>query len=65
MGKRTIGSGHPRPILRTKEIYFPQRKNVKGLRDKDRRYRIREKGKGAREREIECLSQSGTNTGSA
>jgi hypothetical protein len=33
------------------EIYLPKRNIGQGIRDKDRRYRTRERGKGTRERE--------------
>lgn len=32
------------------EIYLPKRNIGQGIRDKDRRYRTRERGKGTRER---------------
>uniref|UniRef100_A2AP18-5 Isoform 5 of 1-phosphatidylinositol 4,5-bisphosphate phosphodiesterase eta-2 n=1 Tax=Mus musculus TaxID=10090 RepID=A2AP18-5 len=44
-----VGPQHPRPILSTKGIYLPQRERGQGVRDKDRRWRVREKGKGTRE----------------
>ena len=43
-------------VLSTKEIYLPQRDRGQGIRDKDRRWRMREKGKGTRERGKEYLS---------
>jgi hypothetical protein len=37
-------------VLSTKEMYLLQRDSGQGIRDKDRRYRMREKGKGTQER---------------
>jgi len=42
-------------VLSTKEIHFPQKDKGHGLRDKDRRQGMREKGKGMRREEDICL----------
>lgn len=37
-------------VLSTKEIYLPQREKGHGIRDKDRRQKMRQREKGLRER---------------
>ena len=48
----SIGSGLPRA-----KIYLPERDSEQGIRDKDRRQRMREKGKGTTEMEERYLPQ--------
>jgi hypothetical protein len=45
-----IHLGPPNQVLNTNDIYFPPEEQRAGLRDKDRRQRKKEKGKGTRER---------------
>ena len=57
--RKSIGSGTPRQILNSKEIYLPLRFRGQGIKDTDRAKRVREKGKGPRKRGQGYLSQSG------
>lgn len=57
--RKSIGSGTPRQILNSKEIYLPLRFRGQGIKDTDRAKRVREKGKGTRKRGQGYLSQSG------
>lgn len=58
--RKCIDSGPPDQVLSTKDIYLPQRVKGQGIRDKDWRQRMREKGAGGtggqdRGREEGCL----------